>query len=73
MAMMLISFFSECMKREVTFNALLPLDQPVSPGREDAACMPLKALYLLHGYCGSYTDWISFSRIRELSERHRIA
>ncbi|MDQ0059079.1 alpha/beta hydrolase [Paenibacillus harenae] len=73
MAMMQISFFSECMKREVTLNALLPLDQPISPGREDAAGKPLKALYLLHGYCGSHTDWISFSRIRELSDRHRIA
>ncbi|WP_240647274.1 alpha/beta hydrolase [Paenibacillus nanensis] len=73
MAMMQIHFFSACMKREVTFNALLPLDQPESPHTEGESVKPLKSLYLLHGYCGSHTDWISFSRIRELSDRHRIA
>lgn len=70
MAMMQISFFSASMKREVTFNALLPLDQPE---KEHEAGKPLKSLYLLHGYCGSHTDWVSFSRIRELSDRYRIA
>ncbi|MCR2806806.1 alpha/beta hydrolase [Paenibacillus soyae] len=70
MAMMQISFFSASMKREVTFSALLPLDQPE---KEREAGKPLKSLYLLHGYCGSHTDWISFSRIRELSDRYRIA
>lgn len=70
MALMQISFFSSCMKREVTFNALLPLDRPETEGEGGK---PLKSLYLLHGYCGSHTDWISFSRIRELSDRYRIA
>jgi S-formylglutathione hydrolase FrmB len=57
------------MKREVTFNALLPLDRSA----EEEAGKPLKSLYLLHGYRGSHTDWISCSRIRELSDRYRIA
>lgn len=70
MATMQISFFSASMKREVTFSALLPLDQP---DKEHDAGKPLKSLYLLHGYCGSHTDWISFSSIRELSDRYRIA
>lgn len=73
MAMMQISFFSACMKREVTFSALLPIDQPESQERGGDAVKPLKSLYLLHGYCGSHMDWISYSRIRELADRYRIA
>jgi putative tributyrin esterase len=73
MAMMQISFFSASLKREVTFNALLPLEQPESRDKEQEPVKPLKSLYLLHGYCGSHTDWISFSRIKELSDRYRIA
>ncbi len=68
MALLQISFFSKCLKRETTFNALLPLDGPSSEGER-----PLGALYLLHGYSASYTDWLTHSRIRELSNRYRLA
>ncbi|MHA7966544.1 alpha/beta hydrolase [Paenibacillus sp. CAU 1782] len=68
MALLQISFFSKCLKRETTFNALLPLDGPPPEGEP-----PLGALYLLHGYSASYTDWLSHSRIRELSDRYRLA
>ncbi|SEL56303.1 alpha/beta hydrolase family protein [Paenibacillus sp. OK003] len=75
MAMLQVNFFSKSLRREVTFNALLPVDAPVIPGQPDPGAdrKPLKSLYLLNGYSGSYTDWISYTRIRELSDRHRIA
>ena len=74
MAVMQISFFSKCMKREVTFNALLPLNQTSEEKPDsDEAMKGLRSLYLLHGFCGSHTDWLSYSRIRELSERHNVA
>ncbi|WP_019637284.1 alpha/beta hydrolase [Paenibacillus fonticola] len=75
MATLQVNFFSKCLRREVTFNALLPLDSPVIPGQteEENEIKPLKTLYLLHGYSGSYGDWLSFSRIRELSDQHKIA
>lgn len=74
MAVMQISFFSKCMKREVTFNALVPLDQaPQENNNSDGAGKGMKSLYLLHGFSGSHTDWLSYSRIRELSDRHHIA
>ncbi|WP_454191232.1 alpha/beta hydrolase [Paenibacillus sp. Marseille-Q7038] len=74
MAVMQISFFSKCMKREVTFHALLPLDQTSEEKSSSNENMKgLKSLYLLHGFCGSHTDWLSYSRIRELSERHHVA
>jgi S-formylglutathione hydrolase FrmB len=68
MALLQISFFSKSLKRETTINALLPLDGP----RPDDA-PPIKAVYLLHGYTSSYTEWLTHSRIRELSNRYQIA
>jgi S-formylglutathione hydrolase FrmB len=41
--------------------------------RTFSSCKPLKTLYLLHGYSGSHTDWLHFSRIRELADKHGIA
>lgn len=75
MATIQVNFFSKCLRREVTFNALLPLDSPVIPGQteEEHRIKPLKTLYLLHGYSGSHGDWLSYSRIRELSDKHKIA
>ncbi|PQP80174.1 acetylesterase [Paenibacillus sp. PCH8] len=75
MAMIQVNFFSKSMRREVTFSALLPVDAPVIPGQADPGANrePLKSLYLLNGYSGSNTDWISYTRIRELSDRYRIA
>jgi S-formylglutathione hydrolase FrmB len=58
------------MRREVTFSALLPFD---APGDLAETIQPMKALYLLHGYGGSHSDWITFSRIRELSGRYNMA
>ncbi len=59
------------MRREVTFNALLPLES--GGGSEEEAKRPLPALYLLHGYAGSHNDWLNFSRIRELADQYRVA
>ncbi|MBB6634596.1 alpha/beta hydrolase [Cohnella thailandensis] len=73
MAILNLHFFSRCLKREVPLTALLPVDSPFLPAQEDSTFQPLKALYLLHGYSGTHSDWVNFSRIRELSDRYRIA
>ncbi|MEK5491765.1 alpha/beta hydrolase-fold protein [Paenibacillus sp. FSL R7-0297] len=73
MATLQISLQSKCLKREVTFNALLPVDLPEGLGLPVWAGQPLRSLYLLHGFSGSHSDWMSFSRIRELSDRYQIA
>nr|WP_019909469.1 alpha/beta hydrolase family protein [Paenibacillus sp. HW567] len=73
MATLQISFRSECLKREVTFSALLPGDQPEEFQTSARAGQPLRAIYLLHGYSGSHNDWMNFTRIRELSDRYHIA
>ncbi|WP_246354557.1 alpha/beta hydrolase [Paenibacillus phytohabitans] len=61
------------MKREVTFNALLPVDLPEGLGLPVWSGEPLRALYLLHGFSGSHNDWLNFSRIRELADRYQVA
>lgn len=70
MATMQMTFYSKSMHREVSFSALLPAErlEPPSPDRKG-----LRSLYLLHGYAGSSTDWVYFSRIRELSDKYNIA
>ncbi|MBY0598926.1 alpha/beta hydrolase [Bacillus bingmayongensis] len=73
MAISQVNFYSKALKRDVAFNALLPLDRNEMFGHVNAEERPLKALYLLHGYSGSYLDWLSFSRIRELSDKYNIA
>lgn len=73
MAILQVSYYSKAIQREVTFNALIPMDTMESPDRPKIGDKPMKSLYLLHGYSGSFTDWISFTRIRELSSKHHIA
>jgi len=70
MALLRISYFSKCMRRETTFNAVLPVE---NRKESQGTLEPLRALYLLHGYKGSHNDWIDCSPIRELSERYNLA
>lgn len=73
MALLQVNFHSKTLKRIATFNALVPLDTADVPGQAETPSGPMKALYLLHGYTGNYTDWICGSNIQELSEKHNIA
>ncbi|RUS45041.1 alpha/beta hydrolase family protein [Cohnella sp. AR92] len=73
MATINMHFFSHSLKRAVPLTALIPLDSPFLPPQKNSEIQPLKSLYLLHGYSGTHTDWSHFSRIRELSDRYRIA
>ncbi|MCC3379120.1 alpha/beta hydrolase [Paenibacillus farraposensis] len=73
MAISQVNFYSKALKREVTFNALLPLDRTDMFGHGNTEERPFKSLYLLHGYSGNYMDWLSLSRIRDLSHKYNIA
>ncbi|MGJ7913122.1 alpha/beta hydrolase [Neobacillus sp. LXY-1] len=73
MAISQVNFYSKALKREVTFNALLPIDRTEMFGNVNTEGRPLKSLYLLHGYSGSYLDWLSLSRIREISDKYNLA
>lgn len=74
MAIGRMDFYSSALSRMVSFYAVLPNDVPdmmkiqnLNYGR------PMKALYLLHGYSGTCTDWIYNSNISELAMKYNLA
>ena len=69
MALIQASFLSDCLKRNVHFNALLPID-PMFPGMFRG---PLKTAYLLHGYSGSCDDWFTRHSLGNLSQENNLA
>ncbi|MGE5614684.1 MAG: alpha/beta hydrolase [Bacillota bacterium] len=73
MALLQVNYFSKSLRRITTFNTLLPLDTYGTPEQNETFRQPVKALYLLHGYTGNYTDWVCGSIIRELSSKYNIA
>lgn len=74
MSLVTVNYFSTSLGREVSFQALLPIDRPMLPGQvQQDLIMPLKSFYLLNGYSGSCNDWISFTNIRELADQNQIA
>ena len=64
MATMDVHFFSNALKRVVNLNVVLPVDKRSvdgnAPREKDR---PMKALYLLHGVYGDYTEWMNYTRV----------
>jgi S-formylglutathione hydrolase FrmB len=74
MAFTQIDFYSESLKRTVTFNALIPNDLMEFMKKDNKYYeRPMKTLYLLHGYSASNKDWLFGSRIQELSLQYNLA
>lgn len=72
MAVAQVNFYSETLKRNTTFQAVLPIDNPKGPPAADSG-RPMSALYLLSGFTGDDLDWLHYSGIRLLAEMHNIA
>jgi len=70
MSLLHVEFFSSILKRQVSFKAIIPLEKP---GSDLPVKREMRTLYLLHGYTGHCTDWLSGSQIYELSGQHDIA
>lgn len=72
MANFSIEFFSNCLRRPVTFKMYIPND-PVKVfvwGEGDKyKTKPIKTLFLLHGYTGAAGNWVP----EELSKKYNIA
>lgn len=74
MAIVRVSFYSSRLQRTVPFTAFLPNDGAIFPGQE----MPyvtgkMRTLYLFHGMMGDENDFLSNTRVKELSEKYKIA
>ncbi|HEX2947317.1 MAG TPA: alpha/beta hydrolase-fold protein [Clostridia bacterium] len=70
MSIIQVEFLSTCLRRQVSFKAILPLEKP---GIRTLERRNLKTLYLLHGYMGHCMDWLADSCIHELAQRHDMA
>ncbi len=68
MAFFNVEFFSECLKRCVSFKVVLPNDMPGQPVEQKE----LKTLYLLHGYSNMNYEWVWNSNIVELAGKYRL-
>jgi S-formylglutathione hydrolase FrmB len=70
MALIQVNYFSGCLKRNISFNAILPADPMFSPVTE---LKPFKTMYLLHGYTGSCNSWLAESNLIEISAKNNLA
>lgn len=74
MALSQVHYFSQALSRIVTFHIYLPNDTQCeftdnNPNYE----RDTKTLYLLHGFSGNTTDWITGSNAMEISRQYNIA
>lgn len=73
MAFSQFEFFSESLRRVVSFNILLPNDSPLEFINDNENYKRgVKTLFLLHGYSGNNRDWILESKINEFAIKYNI-
>ncbi len=74
MALMQIHYLSQVMSRIVTFHMFMPNDvQEEFKTGNPHYNRPTKTLYLLHGYSGNTTDWVTGSDTMDLSRKYNLA
>lgn len=73
MSVVHVNFFSQSLARGTDFYAVLPDDMPPMMCQGNPHFRrPMKTLYLLHGYSGNATDWITGCPVRELSGKYNL-
>lgn len=72
MAFITFNYFSSCLKRTVTCNAIIPADKTMTFGRFGKK-KEFKTLYLLHGLLGDCNDWALNTPLRLLAESKDLA
>lgn len=72
MALIQVNYVSSALQRTVPLQVILPVDKLTPDGKLPAE-KKFKTLYLLHGYLGNYTDWISGTRIQRWAEERDLA
>ncbi len=72
MALIQVNYVSNALQRTVPLQVILPVDKLTPDGRLPAP-RKYKTLYLLHGFLGNYTDWVSGTRIQRWAEERDLA
>ncbi len=74
MALSQVNFFSNSLQRIVTFHIYLPNDVQAEFKKQNPCYeRETKTIYLLHGFSGNTTDWITGSNTMELSRKYNLA
>lgn len=71
MALIQINYISNALQRTVPVQVILPVDK-LTPDGMLPPKKKYKTLYLLHGYLGNYTDWVSGTRIQRWAEERDL-
>ena len=72
MALIQVNYVSAALQRTVPLQVILPIDK-WAPDGSLIAPKKFKTLYLLHGYLGNYTDWVSGTQIQRWAEERNLA
>lgn len=75
MAVFDFNFYSESLGRYVSVSAILPTDGACVHPECIPECYdrPMKSIYLLSGYSGSYMDWVNYTQIVIFSYQYNVA
>ena len=74
MSLLQVTYFSEALARTTTFYMYLPNDVPEGTRKGNIHYeRPTKTLYLLHGYSGTASDWVTGSSAQELAIQYNLA
>ena len=71
MALIEVNFLSGALQRKVPMQVILPVDKPTPEGKLPEE-KKFKTLYLLHGFLGNYTSWVSGTRIQRWAEERDL-
>ena len=71
MALIQVNFVSAALQRTVPVQVILPVDKLTPDGKLPAE-KKFRTLYLLHGFLGNYTDWVSGTRIQRWAEERDL-
>ena len=71
MALIQVNYVSSALQRTIPLQVILPVDKLTPDGKLPAE-KKFKTLYLLHGYLGNYTDWVSGTRIQRWAEERDL-
>ncbi len=75
MAIFTIDYSSAALKRRIQFTAVLPVDSllPDYSDFKDHEFKTFKTLYLLHGYSGDCTDWLTHCNTKNWATKYNCA